>query len=339
MIGTDGGGVYLFNPYKNKYTQYKSNSKGHESLSIRRVSKIIVDKIGNIWLATLDAGFVKFDIRTGVFTKIRQNDFLENEIRSIMLLNDNQLLIGTYGDGLWVYNIFTGELKKSPLSQDNKYAKDLVRIFSLYFDSYSGHVLVGTDGGGLIEYDPHDNMVYHYQHQGYNPYSISNNVIKTIFIDTENNLWTGHFLAGISFSAKRNPFHNIRYNPALENSLSNSLVACILRDDDDNIWVGTDGGGLNIFNKNGTIQNSITRNNAIINQIPSKSILALHKAGDDRIWIGTYLDGIYIYSRRTGKVEKFGSTHSGRHKLTNDDIRCFLRTATDECGLVQMVAE
>jgi ligand-binding sensor domain-containing protein len=323
IIGTDGGGIYLFNPFENKYIQYKENPRGHDPLSVYRVSRIQADKIGNIWLATLDAGLVKFDIHSGSFTKIKQKDFLVNEVRSIMLINDNQMLVGTYGDGLWIFNIITGELKKSLISQNKEYEKDLARIFSLYFDNFSGHVLVGTDGGGLIEYDPSNNKVFHYKHQGYNPYSISNNVIKTIFIDAESNLWTGHFFAGISFSAKRNPFHNIRYNPALENSLSNSLVTCFLRDENNNIWVGTDGGGLNILNKSGAIQNSNPPNNKIISQIPSKSILALYKAGDNRIWIGTYLDGIYIYSPKTHSIEKFGSTHSARHKLNNDDIRCF----------------
>lgn len=320
LIGTDGGGVYLFNPYQNKYRQYKKNTKGNIEINVQRVSKIIKDGSGKIWLATLDAGFIRFDINTGNLEPIGQSNFKEKEIRFLALDDKNQIYIGTYGDGLWIYDIKSTNLKKSILSMGS-YSKLTSRIFSIFIDKNTDNIIVGTDGGGLIEYNQTINQIYHYEHLGFNPYSISNNVIKSILIDSENNLWTGHFLAGISFSAKKNPFHNVRYNPAMENSLSNSLVSSILSDNYKNIWIGTDGGGLNILSANGYLFNSFSKGNEIISQINSKSILSLYKAGNT-IWIGTYLEGVYQYSEKTGKILHFGSTKSGHH-LTNDDIRCF----------------
>jgi ligand-binding sensor domain-containing protein len=320
LIGTDGGGLYSFNPYENKYQQYKTIK--NDTVTATRISQICQDKEKNIWLTSLDAGVLKFDIKTGLLSRIGLEELHNTETRSIIEYKENKLLIGTYGKGLWTYDTEKKHMAKCDLSK-GKYASAVKRIFSLRQHPVTGDIFIGSDGGGMIKYNPENKRVDHYLHFGYNPFSINNDLIRTIFVNKNNNLWIGHYKGGISFSAKKKPFHNVRNNPALNNTLSNNLVSAILKDSKGNIWLGTDGGGLNILKKDGTITNSITGKNPIVEQLPSKSIISLYKDRSHDIWIGTYLDGVYRYSAKTGLVTKFGSTKSSVHKLNNDDIRCF----------------
>ena len=322
IIGTDGGGIYLFNPDRNDYLQVKKATYNNNTYEISRIFDICIDRNKRVWLASADAGIAELNFKAQEIRLIPKMGELNYEVRALLELNNNRILAGTYGNGVWEYSISEDTLELSPI-MDASIEKDLNRIFSFCYDTLSGNVFIGTDGGGMFEYCPESQFLDHYEHLSYNPFSISNNAINKILIDRENNIWVGHFRGGISFSAKRKPFHNIRYNLAMSNSLSNNLVSSIVMSSNKDLLIGTDGGGLNVLKPNGQLDNFMTKSNPIVDQLTSKSIISLYKDRNNTIWIGTYLDGVYQYSEKTGLVNKFGGTGSGKNILTNDDIRCF----------------
>ncbi len=322
IIGTDGGGIYLFNPYKKGYLQIKKATFNNNPYEISRIFDICIDRNHRVWLASGDAGVAELVFETKQISLIPMLGDYNYEVRALLELSGDRILAGTYGKGVWEYKITDNIFNPASFMQPSN-EKALKRIFSFCYDSLSGHVFIGTDGGGLFEYNPQNNSLELYEHLSYNPFSISNNAIKKILIDRENNLWAGHFRGGISFSDKRKPFHNIRYNLAMANSLSNNLVSSIVMSSCGDLLIGTDGGGLNILKPNGVLENFMTKNNHIVNQLASKSIISLYRDRNQMIWIGTYLDGVYQYSETTGRVKKFGGTVSGKQILSNDDIRCF----------------
>lgn len=322
LVATDGGGVYVFNPRRKEYLQYKAIYKNNDTIPVTQIANICIDRKNRVWLASIDAGLTEFDFSSYQIRLLPDQDSSHKDVRAIIDLNDSIILVGTYGSGLWQYNHECGEMSPAPIYNIEE-KKSINRIFSFCYDSTSGNIFIGSDGGGLFEYNPFSFHIDQYVHLGYNPYSISNNAVNTILIDRGNNLWAGHFRGGLSFSANRKPFHNIRYNLALSNSLSNSLVNTVIMDSNGELLIGTDGGGLNILKKDGTVENSITGNNTFVKQLPAKSILTFYEDRNNIIWIGTYLDGVYQYSPQKDLVSKFGGAATKIHQLSNDDIRCF----------------
>jgi ligand-binding sensor domain-containing protein len=322
FIGTDGGGLYIFNPLKGTYSQYKKIVNIENDERSIRIYKITSDWKGNIWIATLSHGLLKYDSRSDVLIAINKENFNIKEIRAIIQLEEDKLLLGTYGDGLWDFEMKTQQFRKNKIFEE-KFKKYLKRIFLFHISPDRNKLLIGTDGGGLFMLNRNQNKVSHFYHYGYNPYSIANNAVQSILIDEDNNVWLGHYKGGISFSSHRQPFYNIRHNPALQNTLSSNIVSCILKDKNNNTFVGTDGGGLNIILPNGEITNQLTGDNQIINQLKAQSILALYEDKGSNIIIGTYLDGVFKLDTKTKKVTQLLNSTSTKPQINNDDIRCF----------------
>lgn len=319
LIGTDGGGLYVYNPSTHTYRQHKVVENMPDKGKGLRIAQIFVDSAGDIWVASMSHGFLQFDWQRQALRVMNTGNFQEQEVRAVMELNRKELLLGTYGGGIWRYNRQNKIFKRGRLV-DTEYAPYLNRIFT--FHALGNKVLIGTDGGGFLMYDINRDKVQHFYHYGYDPYSISNNVVKSVLVDKDNNIWLGHFKGGISFSGHRQPFFNIRHNPAMPNSLSNNMVNAILKQDD-KVFIGTDGGGLNVLMPDGSVIHALATNHPLFQQVKVKSILALYELRNGDILIGTYLDGVLRLNQSSGRVDTLLNTYSTPARLNNDDVRCF----------------
>jgi len=318
LLGTDGGGLYAFNPHTGGYKQFHFQQNDQSAAKGLRIAQILVDGRERIWVASLSHGFLGFDLETGRLHSLNKGAFAAREIRALFELNDKELLLGTYGWGLWRYNRDTGQFYPDSLNA-GRYGGDLQRIYS--FHAQDSSLFIGTDGGGCLVYDFARHTTTSYRHYGYDPYSIANNVVKSILVDKDKNLWLGHFKGGVSFSGRRQPFFNIRHNPALAQSLSNNMVSAVL-EDEGVVYIGTDGGGLNVMNTDGRIVKALEGTHEVYGQIRAKSILALLKLRNGDLLIGTYLDGVLRYQPHSGRVDTFLNSSTTKLRLSNDDVRC-----------------
>jgi ligand-binding sensor domain-containing protein/DNA-binding CsgD family transcriptional regulator len=318
LLGTDGGGVRHLNT--NSLEQnYLLPEHIRANLS-DRISSIQMDKTGRYWLGSMDNGFFIYDPKPNPNQQKVEccTQLLHGiQIRKLMQLSDNEFAVATYGKGILVIN--TETLEQKPLLSNLKDQKLLMHTFDIV---KKGDVFfIGTDGEGLIEYDVNANTILNYKNHGTNTKSLSNNVIRTIFFDKENNLWLGHYEGGVSFNQSKNQFKNLVYSPYSNFSLSHTNVRAILVDSKNRTWIGTDGGGLNVI-KDGQIYNKIKKNTSeIFSGSNPMKILSLFEDNHANIWIGTYLNGVYIYNNLSGKLESFNKIFA-TEVLVNSDVRC-----------------
>lgn len=321
LIGTDGGGLRCFNT--NTYTQKEVLPLDCCDKIGLRVSAIHIDEKERIWLGTLDKGLFVFDPNNN---NIKIKSFCANsEIRNIIAFKKDYILVATYNQGL--LKVCTRDLTLEPFFSSNANQASPQRIFDLV--SSEKYLYIGTDGDGLIKYNYATKENEAYKNYGTNTKSVSNNVIRCIFRDREQNLWLGHFNGGISLARNKKCFTNLNNTPLSNNSLSHSVVTSLLEDNDHNIWIGTDGGGLN-FIKNGVLYNAnnANSNNIISDKFP-KNILALYQDKNSNIWLGSYLQGIYIYNPNDQSIKSFNTLYP-KLKLSNNDIRCFMQDRLDK---------
>ncbi len=163
-IGTYGEGLYkaaINSKNEIYFTFYKSSSLYAGSLPDDRVEKIYEDKTGIIWIAIFDSLLCKFDDKNEEFITYKPV-LLDNSesstlrILSISDITDNELWIGTAGEGLFIFNKKNGRLYH-PENSTNLFSKI---IYGILNDNDS-NLWLSTERG-IIKFNPVDNSIIIY---------------------------------------------------------------------------------------------------------------------------------------------------------------------------------
>lgn len=100
-LGTEGGGLVLFDPVKKKVIRHFSTQDG---LSNNAVLNILEDEMGNLWLGTFN-GLSKFNPSNSAFTNYYQSDGLQSNqfsYNAARKLRDGSMVLG----GINGFNLF-----------------------------------------------------------------------------------------------------------------------------------------------------------------------------------------------------------------------------------------
>lgn len=217
-------------------------------------------------------------------------------------------------DGLNRYDGYDFKVFK-PISGDTTSISNN-RILSLYLDSY-GKIWVGTQGGGLNEYNPLTETFTRYMHDPNDDNSLSNNDVYDIVEDDEGLLWLATYGGGLNcFDRKTKKFTSYKHNPSNLNSIGSNQVRAVNKDKFGNLWVGVnEGGGLDKFDKKTGIFTHVEFINHDIMNIKSD------KNGD--LWIGTYYGGFGILNPETYLYKSFENVPGDTMSLSNNIVWTF----------------
>ncbi|MCX2682096.1 response regulator [Galbibacter sp. EGI 63066] len=167
------------------------NIKSIEASKNFTIWKMTKGENDNLWLCTRNHGLILFD-KLGHITKrfnIDNSALTTNNIRTAAL-GKGSLWIGSESDGLFRLDNKTNTVTKINAVPD--------KIKSLYFD---GELLwVGTNGNGLISYNPNDKTVRTFTTES----GLSNNVIYGILSGDNGNLWLSSNKGITKFSLEGN---------------------------------------------------------------------------------------------------------------------------------------
>lgn len=125
--------------------------------------------------------------------------------------------------------------------------------------------------------------------------SLQSDNIRTLFFDSQKNLWIGTRFGGLTkFNLTNNEWSTFRHDPKQANSISHDEILSIAEDNQNRIWVGTER-GLNRLNpKTGDITR-LPLTKAEINGAEPKAILKIRKDQNGWIWVGTWAAGLYLF--------------------------------------------
>lgn len=117
----------------------------------------------------------------------------------------------------------------------------------------ANNIWVGTNNG-LLNFDNSKinklpSLKNHFIDDPQNVFSLSKNIVKSIFQDKTGIIWIGTNGGGINkYDPERKQFRHIRKTLS-ENSLSYDKIRSIFEDSNGTLWLGTEGGGLNMMKK------------------------------------------------------------------------------------------
>jgi signal transduction histidine kinase/DNA-binding response OmpR family regulator/ligand-binding sensor domain-containing protein len=258
-------------------------------------------------------------------------------------MSDSLVLLASRWNGLWEYNIRTGDLKRSSLvghfqiaallidSSDNlwvsPYGKGLIgydrnnreicRLNTpgelsngviLDIKEREGKLWLATDGGGINVYDKKDGSVDVIDHVPGKPSSLPVNSFWCLYNDPDNNLWAGSIRGGLIGMKE---VYMKTYRDAFPNStygLSNRAVTAMYEDPEGVVWLGTDGGGMNRLDpRTGSVRHYPST-------YPSKIVSIIDYSATELLF-SRFGEGLYLFNKQTGKVKEYPVTDTEKHNI------------------------
>ena len=214
---------------------------------------------------------------------------LAKDIRIILKISPDELLIVTNKDYVYIYNSKQDRLRKIV---DKNLRNTIIRTSII--DS-NGNYWVGTEHG-IFVYNQELRCVAHYQ-QGQSSLSqLNDNPIYSLYMDNDNNIWVGTYFGGVNcYISGTDIFRNY---PSGYSSyhLSGKTFRAFAESKEGDLYVAAENGGLNTIKADGEIIRSED------NKIPQvgSNIHSLYIDSEDNLWIGYFHDGISVYNLKTG---------------------------------------
>ena len=333
-IITENGKLYR-KETNGKLTSYFGGTEGLTAQDIQQ------DSFGNFYLASKNQGIYELKKGSNIFTKI--SNIGNMPIYSIYLSRNNQLYIGSDGQGIYVYNPKTGLVQDNPFfsrlvnlakSKVNSIIEDnqgniwmsmlqkgvFMQRYSQNDFNYMGFRLgnrnvIGENSVTSLCVNQGDQVwvgtdkdglyLFNIGTQTVQGHFLNQGTILTLCKDNQGRTWVGTYTDGLGYLDAAGNFHPI--NIGIGNSVG---IFDIKQDPQGNIWIATMGAGLFCLGKDGTRKNYKsqhgTENNIKANNIPNDYLgkLCFSKDGN-RVYVATSLGLACLDRKQNSWVSTF----------------------------------
>ena len=301
-IGCDGLGIYVYDP-QTGFLQDNPLFSRLVNLAKSKITSIIEDNQGNIWVSMLQKGvFMQRNIQNDFnymgFRLGNLNVIGENCVTSLSINQGNQVWVGTDKDGLYLFNIATRSVEGHFLNQNT--------VLTLCKDE-QGRTWVGTYTDGLGYMDAAGS--FHPVDLG-----ISKSVgIFDIKQDPQGNIWIATMGEGLFCLQKDGSRRNYRAKYGADNNLkinclpNDYLVKMALSKDGNHVYIATSVGLACLDRKRNSWVSTFKGINCLNKNSFSHCVFVDSK---DHVWYGTE-DGAFCFDFRKGIKPKLYTTANG----------------------------
>lgn len=266
------------------------------------INGMFTDRIGNFWIITDDGA--------GIYNRI--NDRFDD----IDIANHESVNIFCYcvgEDGVYfgsIGNIYKYDYKERKISLFYKIESD--NLFKVKF------ICLLSDGK-LIYSDQREICMLDVKCKKSNPDFISiSTKLSCMYVDREERIWLATYNNGVKAYDKYG--EKIAILDKNNSILSGEVVLC-MEEQDSLLWMGTDGGGINILNKNNNKIEVLSHVSGNSNSLPSNSIKCLFNDDYGMIWAGSVRDGVINIQK--GKIKTYDEVNLGSsYGLSNPTVLC-----------------
>lgn len=301
-IGTFGSGLFRFDGLD--YINYNYIHEHENTISSNVIYETLIDSDGKIWLAT-DNGVSVFDPLEQKFSNIDiATTSGRNDITILGICFDSfgNTLISTGSEGLFIYKKSTKSTQKitfESVSDEQLFVWDMKML-------PDNSILLGTNYGLLTVNYAEMKIIPRVFETGDSTFIIEE-IIETIYVDSEQNIWAGTRNAGV-YQLTRNVIKNKADWALGHYTISSKRILSFVEKSKNQMLVGTENDGLWLLDFNGNVIDKFLYSKYSGEEILSNSIWSLFRDQDDRIWIGYYDKGIAVYDPLYDKFQHLKST-------------------------------
>ncbi|WP_372755584.1 two-component regulator propeller domain-containing protein [Labilibaculum sp.] len=232
LVGTFGSGIFTYYKKENIFSQFSKANQSGNSISDNNVYAIYKDFDGKIWIGNNSYTDI-YDPNTEQFSHVTNATYA----RCFLDLGEN-VLIGTWSNGVYKYNKTTKQVENYPLTDFNLPLDKKTRINDIAQDRNG--TLWFASNKGLIQHKPKSKKTKFYTVKN----GLNNDNICALVIDDNNNVWVST-KGGISkLSANENTFKNYDKHDGLQSNVFEEFVSLKTKDGK-LLFSGTN--GFNIF--------------------------------------------------------------------------------------------
>lgn len=304
-IGTNGGGLDMYDGLSEKFTHFSFSETDPFSISNDYINCIFQDSKGDLWIGT-QQGLDRMDYSTKKFTRYLytstdKHSISNDYIKSICEDASGNIWVGTYGGGLGQFDRSKNYFNTYNLSTNKHDRRNLINC--LKFNQ--GLLYIGTDDG-IVIFNPDKKEIsgeFTFAETG-QIVAQKMNHISSITFDDKNELWIGTFGGGIIhvFDKNRDP-EFIQVNEENPTSIKSNEIFQILFDRQKNMWVATQSGGVNVSFAYLNKFLHFKRNPKSSNTLPDNKVHALFVDHTNNWWIGTINGGLTKYNPKSKRFE------------------------------------
>ena len=320
----EDGNIYQLDQEANTFKQINTYDFGV-------IKAVEMDAKDNFWVGSMTKGLFYYNPRSDMVTPVlsAENDTQQHMTISVnaLLLNDEELWVGTSKKGIARYSIPSGEFK-------TYFEKEPSHSFvSCAFRDHSGNIWVG-DSHGLLLYDRLQDRFIIYQHKNEDATTLATVGVRSIFEDFQGNFWVSSAMGGINLSVVKKAFtqYSLQSNSSI--SLTKKIISSILIDNQGKAWFGSFNTGIDVIDLKNKTKRYILPSDHRPGALSPGTIYAIYEDQNNTIWIGTYLGGLQRYDARSNSFISYRHDDSNPNSIAGNDVRGILQDKNGEYWII-----
>nr|WP_256489402.1 EAL domain-containing protein [Pleionea sp. CnH1-48] len=256
------------------------------------VNSLFIDKDNRLWAAVTDVGLLEADLVNRSYY-VHQHDrgnphsLSENEIHVLLGEDSGVFWVGTWSSGVSKFSLLNRRFSTYGGSQVSSLGVTGESILSIAVSS--DEMWLAAWEKGLQRVDLRRRKTFVYTHSPTDTRSVSDYIVRLVFMDSKNNLWIGTRNGGLNrYDRETDDFSRYLHDPEDDTSISHNHVTAMVEDLSGNLWIGTRGGGLNHFDpETGVFTHYLPLEGEDKSSISSDSISGLFVDRENNLWIAT----------------------------------------------------
>lgn len=325
-------------PHDYRFIHYKHNKEDPHSLSDDRISALLADKAGSIWVGTHN-GLNQFSTKTQQFRRFNSQKRDSNSLHGLShhhvtsLFEDftGTLWVGTSGGGLNRYDAEQQRFVRfiHQATDPNSLSGNSIRTIH---EDNQGALWIGN-ARGLNKLDRTKQRLNHFKNQAPDQKNLRGNFITAIHKDSKNSLWIGTGNGLTQYNSNTQSSTHFNHQPANPHSLSNNNIRAVFTDSTGMLWIGTWGGGLNRYDANTGLFHHFKHEPTDPLSISSNLINAIYEDVKGTLWIGTNSGGLNRYDHKHQMFKHYRHNETNPHSLSNDNVNTIIEDSNGRIWL------
>jgi signal transduction histidine kinase/ligand-binding sensor domain-containing protein/DNA-binding response OmpR family regulator len=304
-IGTGGAGLYrlrvaTIGSPEAVFERFIHAPDDARSLSDDRVTSVLVDQSGALWVGT-DNGLNRLDESGRGFDRLGITDGLAHRwVSTIAETADGTLWLGTPLGLSRLVDADSGRFVSYAYPSRSR-AYGWSRVLAIAEVSPGQLWLASPEG--LIRFDLSTSSYSVLRHDTHDPHSLSGNAVNALLRDRTGVLWAGTNGFGISrYDAKTARFETIRHTPDPSSILDGFSVRAVFEDADGSVWISA--GALYRLDRRTGAMHSFESAPDRPEDFGNSGVWSITQDRRGTLWFGSF-EGLYSYDPQTGRSRRY----------------------------------